>query len=514
MGNLVQRLRALLPSPGRPVKPRVDAFTGMVDAFADRCAQWPADTGAPAAEPQRFGVLVTPWLSTAVPFFSLECATQIRRAGHTPVILFDDTDLVQNSPEQAHAGQLRTLLASHFADVEVHLIGEAGTRPLVGDSELADPIFRENAIWRARGEVKADGFMVENQAASARIASHVGKVRGLLAAGKLDRLLIPGGMFGLSAIYVAMARELGISFATFDGSAGLLRLAQNGVAAHLADLPQAFQKLAGTLDAATREKVETIAQAELDDRLHSRDHRQFQLQAATGRTDLRYDLVIPLNIRWDSAALGRQRAFPTVAAWLEAVLTWVAGHPELKVCIRQHPRERLDFAKGSDNLAPLLARFATLGERLRYVAADEAVNTYDLLRHTRVVLPHTSTVGIEAALLGKPVVLSAACYYESLGFCHQAATPGEYFALITQALDGQLAVTPTQQADAALAYYLTQRCALARTVFTAHPDDFRTWVQTPPDALWNQPEVADFRSSLLTGQPFAQVRHQRLCHAH
>ena len=177
------------------------------------------------------------------------------------------------------------------------------------------------------------------------------------------------------------------------------------IAAHLADVPSAFRSLRERLAPAERETVLAMGRAELDDRFNARDFRHFQVTPATGRDDLRYDIFVPLNIRWDSAALGRQRAFPSVADWLDAVLTWVGTKPGVTICIRQHPRERLDFAKGSDNLAPLLQRHAALGERLRFVAADEPLNSYDLLRHARVVLPHTSTVGIEAALLGLPVIL-------------------------------------------------------------------------------------------------------------
>ena len=147
------------------------------------------------------------------------------------------------------------------------------------------------------------------------------------------------------------------------------------------------------------------------------------------------------------------------------------------------------------------------------MAADEELNSYDLLRFAKVVLPHTSTVGIEAALLGLPVILGTAVYYEDLGFCKKAATREEYFAALEAALDGAFRPDTGQQDDAALAYYLTQRCALLQTKFTAHPDDFRSWVKIPHDALWEQREVADFRSALLSGEPLSVVRHRRKIHA-
>ncbi len=455
-------------------------------------------------------MLVTPWLSTAVPFFALECAEMMRRAGEFPVILLDSTDIVQNASDSAHGFVLRGLIEKGFANWEVIPVTSASPARSPQDVDLAESIFRENAIWRSRGESRASEFMEQNAAARARIVQHLARVRSFIKSARIERLLIPGGIFGLSPLYVAMARELGISFATFDGGAGLLRLAQQGVAAHLADIPVAFQKLRASLDIEQFEKIQQQGRAELEDRTNARDFRQFQVSAATGRDDLRYDLFVPLNIRWDSAALGRQRAFSDVAAWLDALLTWVAARPGVTICLRQHPRERLSFAKGNDSLAPLLARHVALGERLRFVAAEESLNSYDLMRHARVVLPHTSTVGIEAAVLGLPVLLGAAVYYEDLGFCQKAKTSEEYFALLDQVLRGQHVPTAVQRDAAALAYFLTQRCAFMQTDFTAHPDDFRQWVQQPHEALWGKNEPADFRIAFLNGEPLALVRQRRL----
>ncbi len=513
MANFFQRLTSLFSSK-EPAKKMTDAtFADLVEAFTERCQKWPVGKIVQASNPQRFGVLVTPWLSATAPFFSLECAMLIKRTGHIPVIFYDDTDLAQGPTDPNHAALLLALITEQFAGWEIRMAEQARPQSYVSDITLAGPIFRENSIWRARGALRAEGFMADNPAASARITNHVGQVRGLIASANLDRLFVPGGIFGLSAIYVALSRELGIPFTTYDGSPGLLRMSQNGVAAHLSDIPQAFAHLANHLDTQKREKVAAAAKAELEDRMQSRDYRRYQSVPITGNADLSYDIVIPLNIRWDSVALGRQLAFKNATDWLESVLNWVSEHPDIKVCIRQHPREPRESNKKADTLAPLLARFASLGNRLRFVAADEPVNTYDLIRQARVVLPHSSTAGVEAVLLNKPVVLSAACYYENLGFCSKAANRSDYFAFVSQALDGGLPISPTQRDDAALAYYLSQRCALIRTCLTAHKEDFLEWVQTPPDKLWAQAETLDLRSALITGEPLSLVRHRRLSQA-
>ena len=65
--------------------------------------------------------------------------------------------------------------------------------------------------------------------------------------------------------------------------------------------------------------------------------------------------------------------------------------------------------------------------RCRFVAAEDSVNSYDLLRSARLVLPFTSNIGIEAAAIGKPVLVSGAAYYADLGFVWSPALSGRLF---------------------------------------------------------------------------------------
>jgi hypothetical protein len=501
------------PKATKAPEPKVDhedPFHHLVSAFGERCQRWPIEA---TGEGKRFGVLITPWLSTAVPLLLLECVRYLSATGRHCVLILDGANLTQNAEEPNHIQWLDELIKSSFSDLEVVRVHDpAKGQEIFSNEDLAaaSRLLRENAIWRARGENDAE-LVASNRFSNAQsVAAHLGLVSDLLVAARLDQLLLPGGIFGLSGLYLHAARKAGIPFATFDGTNQILRLCQNGVAAHLEDIPAAFQELREVVSPVELEQAAAGAFAELDDRVNARDFRQFQLVSAQGNVSYRYDIVVPLNIRWDSAALGRQRAFASVEAWLRALLSWVVAHPNVTICLRQHPRERLAFAKSRDDLMPLIAEFSSLGDRLRYVQADEEVSSYDLLRQAKVVLPHTSTVGIEAAMLGKAVVLSTTCYYESLGFCLSARTEQEYFDLLSAALEDK--AQPSQEARrwAAFAYHLTQNCAYVRTCFTAVPDDFRLWSAMPPKELWARPEMRDFAEALTTGRPLAVVRHRRL----
>ncbi len=481
----------------------------MCALYEERLKRWPAPPRA-ASPRGRVGVLITPWLSTGVPLFNLECALMLAREGFHVTALCDDSDVIRNIPSPEHSTAIAKLLEQVAPCLDVvHVEKRPAGEPAVA---AAQTILQENAIWRMRGEDKAGEFVRDNPDAPDRIAEHVGRIVRMLRERKFDWLLLPGGIFGLSGIYVAAARETGTGFTTYDAAVGVLRLSQDGVAAHLGDLPRTFASLQSRWksDPKERARVLELSRAEIEDRTAARDFRQFQVAGATRRDDLRYDVIVPLNIRWDSAALSRQRLFASVDEWLAALLDWVSARPEVSICIRQHPRERLAFAKGSDDLAPLLARYSGLGERLRFVAAAEEINTYDLLRNVKVVLPHTSTIGIEAAFLGRPVILGTSCYYEDFGFVHRSATRDEYFARIADALAGKLTVTTEQREAAGCAYFVTQRCSLVRSIFNPHREQLEAWVKRSPEALWETPETSDVRIALLTREPLSMIRYQRL----
>jgi hypothetical protein len=443
----------------------------------------------------------------------MECALALRQSGHRVTLLWDPVETVGNIPDKKHIAVIAGVFPALPSDIQVIDISQrdipAPGQPLESDLHLARRIVYENAVRNVRGEMNVDAFFVAHPDAEADTLAHFARIRDTLARGNFDWLLVPGGIFGVSAVYLEMARELGLHFSTFDSGPGRLRLVHDGVAAHLADLPRAFEIVNRDLTDAQKARAIALGREELDKRTHGQDDRGFQVVPATGAPE-QCDVLIPLNIRWDSAALSRQRLFATVEENIAAVLDWAAGQPGVTVCIRQHPNERRDHLRGSDNWQTLIDRFLHLGHRVRWIAAADPVSTYDLIRSAKVVLPHTSTVGIEAALLGAPVILSTRVYYDTFSFVFNPATRQDFFVLLDKALSGALSVPEPAKSEAALAYFLTQQCAVMRTLFTPQNDDFPQWIETPPELLWQQPEPLDFLTALRTREPLAAIRARRI----
>jgi len=502
--SILQRLAAM----ARPAKPHpVDE---MCVTYRLRLAQWAA-LPAPPARSLRVGVVITPWLASGVPIFSLECALGLRQAGARVKIFWDASNLMGNAPHHREAEPLAALLRQLPADVEYITVAEHEEFAAADDGGLCEAILHENAIHRMRGESRIGDFMEQYPEALQATRRHLAKVHQLLRVEPLDFVLIPGGVYGLSAVYLAAAQRLGLAVTTYDCDYGMHIFAHGGVACHQVDLVAAAELLEKYLlpRPAERKRIIAAAEAELQARMEGRDALRSQEVAAARNPEGDYNILVPLNLRWDTAALSRQRLFASVEDWVLALLAWAETEPDARICFRQHPGERFEAAHCVDDVGALISRHNRVGDRVRFVAAADKVSTYDILRTVKVVLPFTGTVGVEAGMLGHPAIISTQCYYGSFPFACSAETRADYFHLVHEALSDHLPVTSEAREKASLLYYLTALCNMVKTSFTAAPNDVLEWLQVSPQELWLRPENVDLVEALMTRSPLAFIRARR-----
>ena len=326
--------------------------------------------------------------------------------------------------------------------------------------------------------------------------------------------MVPGGVYGTSGLFLNEAKARGCRVATFDTDRRIAQICVDGVAAQNGDIPMAFHSL-WNADRDVRQEAVKVAMAEFRDRSANRDEYGFQVLPAR-KSDQYPDgcVLIPLNVEWDTAALGRHVHFESTADWLISTVSAVLDQDAGPVVVRQHPSERRLLQRSKLDVAALLRRRFGDDPRCQFVAADDPVSSYDLLRAARLVLPFVSTIGIEAAAMGKPVLISGACYYTDLGFVWSAGSREEYFDLLHRGLRGNLTLRPDQAERAWLCYYLTAVRNRVSTDFTPHPDDFWTWCQRPFPSLLSDPAVVDILEAIDTGVPISLLRHARALSAY
>jgi hypothetical protein len=333
-------------------------------------------------------------------------------------------------------------------------------------------------------------------------------IAGMQLGGRYDAIFVPGGVWGSSGIWVEHARAAGVRVASYDsGGYGNLLLAVNGIACQLQDIPRAFSLL--KTHAASAEERAFIVEstlAEIGRRRSGVDKFGSQMRD-TLASDGRFAgaVLVALNSSWDSAALGLHEVFESNTQWIVETTKYLLENTPAPVVVRQHPVERLDIARTSDDYRSLLTGHFGNHPRLHFIAADEPVNSYDLLEQVAAVVVHTSTIGTEAAAYGKAVVTASDSYYSDLGFVRKATSLAQYRQYLSDAVSGRCVVTPAMRNDALYCYYLTQCCNWVFTPFT--PMDFVEWSRHPVGQLGEHESVRAIIQALEQNVPVAFLNH-------
>ncbi len=130
--------------------------------------------------------------------------------------------------------------------------------------------------------------------------------------------------------------------------------------------------------------------------------------------DERMVVLLATNVLGDSLTLGREVFTNSMEEWLERTLQYFAGRPDLQLVIRVHPGEKL--IHGQSMVDVINRVLPKLPEHIHVIGPEEEVNTYDLIAAADLGLVYTTTVGLEMAMSGVPVIVVGDTHYRGKGF--------------------------------------------------------------------------------------------------
>jgi len=462
-----------------------------------------------ASTARPIGVVVMPWVGTPTPWYQITLGIGLLLRSRPVVFVWDDTafptdsDYLTLQNEWIHTC-LSYLQTRGLSVLRLSQHAPASDRP--GDQEQIEKLAKANLVWASRARQPTEADLRIGRESHACLTRTLPLIRSLLQTLALEALLVPGGVRGTSGLFLLAGREVGLRVATVDSDFGVAQVSTNGVAAQCADIPRAFAQLWDTGGAGRAEAIK-LARAELQLRLEARDRAGFQTISGDNRPGGESEVLVPLNIEWDTAALGRHEIFTDTSDWITSTVAYLLDHSPFRVAIRVHPAERRPLQHSGFDLQSIVKDALGDHTRVRFIAADDPVNTYDLLRAARLVLPFVSTIGIEAAALGKSVLVSGNSYYAGLGFVWSARSRADYFELLQRGLQGELPPKPDQIEKAWLCFYLTAVSNRLWTEFTPHPTDFWRWCRRQPADLFQDPAVLHILTAIDQNVPLALVRH-------
>jgi hypothetical protein len=354
------------------------------------------------------------------------------------------------------------------------LSSELGLLPLVarGD-ELPDPLAqsieaqsrldvqytlqRETLDWVEDPEVAG---LLRLRRARNRAAAVAGY--RLLQARNYDAVVIPNGsILEFGALY-RTAAELGTATVSYEfgerrehlwlaQAAEVMRLPTDELWAARGQRPLTDLEL---------NRLRELYQARRGGQRWSQFSRQWQrtesagAQAVRKRLGLADDRPVVLmctNVVGDSLALDRQIFTHGMADWLAETVRGLATRPEVQLVVRVHPGEMLGAGHSSIEIVRQVN--PELPPGVVVIPPDSEINTYDLIGLAHLGLVYTSTVGLEMAMFGLPVVVCGDTHYRGKGFTYDPASMPEYLAKVGSLLQDPLGRSlPPEQVELAWRY--------------------------------------------------------------
>ena len=139
------------------------------------------------------------------------------------------------------------------------------------------------------------------------------------------------------------------------------------------------------------------------------------------------------NLTWDSIAVGQDLAFKNMLDWIRHTIK-VFSRVGQQLVVRVHPAEHgLDGVITNEKVADFIRQeFSFLPPGIFIIPPENSTNSYQLVEHAEEVIVYVSTIGLEAALRGKTVIVAGRAPYFRKGFTHDAMSIEEYDRLLTR----------------------------------------------------------------------------------
>jgi acetyltransferase-like isoleucine patch superfamily enzyme len=468
------------------------------------------------------GVVVGAWCSTTVPWYSIAMVFLLRQRGINTIIIWDDLLDVPNSSSFHQETAIIGNILSRIQGFPIIRLSKLNNAPIgVEDEQFMWKRALENAIWWNKGSLPIERVRAAQRSLFSLFSSNISKVRAVFDSANFDFVVMPGGTFGNSGLFLRAGAARGVRVSTYDSGEGSAMLGLNGVAATCSDVPHALQRMNAEMKRSEIHEARAYAREFLLNRMEGReslpgrkDGVQSQVQTVKHSADksrYSYKVVIPLNIEWDSAALGLHTCFETDVEWVEKTVEYLLKHTNVSVAVREHPLNR-KFQQGESDIERLLTSKFGDHPQFKFFSKTSQVNSYRLLEQAKVILPHTSTIGIEAAMLGKKVIIQSKSYYRNQPFVEATSSQSEYFHAISHALNDE-SLTGSASPEAIQAAELTYFARLAyciHTDFTPQPKDFETWSNSGFNQLSKNKDVACILESLIANVPTACLQKNQI----
>lgn len=131
------------------------------------------------------------------------------------------------------------------------------------------------------------------------------------------------------------------------------------------------------------------------------------------------DIVVSIytNVIWDAQILYASNAFDDIFEWMFFTIEEVAKNKEIIAVIRIHPAEKKGGNPTNQPMLPeIMRRFPLLPDNIRIVPPESDLSSYTLAEISSHCVIYGTKMGLELALMKKPVVICGETFSRNKGY--------------------------------------------------------------------------------------------------
>ena len=200
------------------------------------------------------------------------------------------------------------------------------------------------------------------------------------------------------------------------------------------------------------------------------------LQKASG-----FKQIVPIftNVIFDTTQHHANAFFPDMFTWLDRVLEVIKKHPETLFVVRAHPDEARPGKVSRESVAMWVERTGAADlPNFIFISPEEYLSSYELIRHSKFVMIYNSTIGLEASIMGVPVLCAGSARFTDFGTVFFPASAKAYLKQLETFLSaGEVMIRPEHTRNARRFFYFHYFIASLRFGDFLEPTSLRGFVR-------------------------------------
>jgi hypothetical protein len=223
-----------------------------------------------------------------------------------------------------------------------------------------------------------------------------------------------------------------------------------------------------------------------------------------------FENVVPVftNVAFDTSQVHANTVFEHMFEWLDELKKVIQETPETLFVIRAHPDED---RPGKESMETVEAWFDASSlreqENAVFIAPAERASSYELIERARMVLVYNSSIGLEAAIQGKPVLCAGRARYAGADAVFFPGDRGEYLRMLTELLTAPAIEVPERFSNNGKLFMYRElyQSSLDLSDFLHPYPSMQGMVHLrgfDPELLASHPALQAIRRGVIEGEPF------------